>query len=134
MNRINAVLRKPFCLCVSPGCERAVFETEMRQSATLSANPSTGAVYSGTKFAVIAISEGLRQENDNIRVTVISPGLTKSELDDTISDPALAEGMRVSRKNAIGADAIARAIAFAVEQPADVNVSEIIMQPTASPY
>jgi Short-chain alcohol dehydrogenase of unknown specificity len=94
----------------------------------------TGAVYSGTKFAVMAISEGLRRENDNIRVTVISPGLTKSELDDTISDPALAEGMRESRKIAIGADAIARAIAFAVEQPADVDVSEIIVQPTASPY
>jgi NADP-dependent 3-hydroxy acid dehydrogenase YdfG len=94
----------------------------------------TGAVYSGTKFAVMAISEGLRQENGNIRVTVISPGLTKSELDDTISDPALAEGMREFRKTAIGADAIARAIAFAVEQPADVDVSEIIVQPTASPY
>jgi NADP-dependent 3-hydroxy acid dehydrogenase YdfG len=94
----------------------------------------TGAVYSGTKFAVMAISEGLRRENNNIRVTVISPGLTKSELDDTISDPALAEGMRESRKTAIGADAIARAIAFAVEQPADVDVSEIIVQPTASPY
>jgi NADP-dependent 3-hydroxy acid dehydrogenase YdfG len=94
----------------------------------------TGAVYSGTKFAVMAISEGLRRENDNIRVTVISPCLTRSELDDTISDPTLAEGMRESRKIAIGADAIARAIAFAVEQPADVDVSEIIVQPTASPY
>ena len=82
----------------------------------------------------VAISEGLRRENDNIRVTVISPGLTKSELDDTISDLALAEGMREFRRIAIGADAIARAIAFAVEQPADVNVSEIIVQPTASPY
>ncbi len=82
----------------------------------------------------VAISEGLRRENDNIRVMVISPGLTRSELDDTISDPALAEGMRESRKIAIGAESIARAIAFAVEQPADVDVSEIIVQPTASPY
>jgi NADP-dependent 3-hydroxy acid dehydrogenase YdfG len=94
----------------------------------------TSAVYSATKFAVIAISEGLRQENDNIRVTVISPGVTESELADTISDPATAEGMREFRRIAIGADAIARAIAFAVEQPADVDVSEIIMRPTASPF
>ena len=48
------------------------------------------AVYCATKFAVIAISEGLRQENDNIRVTVISPGVTESELADTISDPGSA--------------------------------------------
>src|SRR5499426_3279432 len=94
----------------------------------------TSAVYSATKFAVIAISEGLRQENDNIRVTVISPGVTESELADTISDPATAEGMREFRRIAIGADAIARAIAFAVVQPADVDVSEIIVRPTASPF
>jgi NADP-dependent 3-hydroxy acid dehydrogenase YdfG len=94
----------------------------------------TSAVYSATKFAVIAISEGLRQENDNIQVTVISPGVTESELADTISDPASAEGMRKFRRIALGADAIARAIAFAVEQPSDVDVSEIIVRPTASPY
>src|SRR5262249_10922131 len=94
----------------------------------------TSAVYSATKFAVIAISEGLRQENDNIRVTVISPGVTESELADTLSDPATAEDMREVRRIAIGADAIARAIAFAVEQPADVDVSEIIVRPTASPF
>jgi NADP-dependent 3-hydroxy acid dehydrogenase YdfG len=94
----------------------------------------TSAVYSATKFAVIAISEGLRQENDNIRVTVISPGVTESELADTISHSASAEGMREFRRIAIGADAIARAIAFAAEQPTDVDVSEIIVRPTASPY
>jgi NADP-dependent 3-hydroxy acid dehydrogenase YdfG len=94
----------------------------------------TGAVYCATKFAVIAISEGLRLENDNIRVTVISPGVTESELGDTISHLETAEGMREFRKNAIGPEAIARAIAFAIEQPADVDVSEIIVRPTASPY
>src|SRR5215470_12044540 len=95
----------------------------------------TGAVYCATKFAVMAISEGLRQEvGADIRVTVISPGLTESELADTISDPGAREGMREFRKIAIGPDAIARAIAFAVEQPADVDVSEIIVRPTASPY
>jgi NADP-dependent 3-hydroxy acid dehydrogenase YdfG len=95
----------------------------------------TGAVYCATKFAVMAISEGLRQEvGGDIRVTVISPGVTESELAETISDPGAREGMREFRKIAIGADAIARAIAFAVEQPADVDVSEIIVRPTASPY
>jgi NADP-dependent 3-hydroxy acid dehydrogenase YdfG len=53
----------------------------------------TSAVYSATKFAVIAISEGLRQENDNIRVTVISPGVTESELADSISDEGAREAM-----------------------------------------
>jgi NADP-dependent 3-hydroxy acid dehydrogenase YdfG len=94
----------------------------------------TGAVYCATKFAVIAISEGLRLENDNIRVTVVSPGVTESELGDTISHPETAEGMREVRKFAIGPEAIARAIAFAIEQPADVDVSEIIVRPTANPY
>jgi NADP-dependent 3-hydroxy acid dehydrogenase YdfG len=94
----------------------------------------TGAVYCATKFAVIAISEGLRLENDNIQVTVVSPGVTESELGNTISHPETAEGMREFRKNAIGPEAIARAIAFAIEQPADVDVSEIIVRPTASPY
>ena len=94
----------------------------------------TAAVYCATKFAVIAISEGLRQENDNIQVTVISPGVTESELADSISDEGAREGMREFRRIAIGPDAIARAIAFAVEQPNDVDVNEIIVRPTASPY
>lgn len=95
----------------------------------------TGAVYCATKFAVMAISEGLRQEvGGDIRVTIISPGVTESELAETISDPGTREGMREFRKVAIGPDAIARAIAFAVEQPAGVDVSEIIVRPTASPY
>lgn len=94
----------------------------------------TAAVYCATKYAVIAISEGLRQENQDIRVTVISPGVTESELANTISDPASAEGMRQFRQIAIGPDAIARAIAFAIEQPSDVDVSEIIVRPTASAY
>lgn len=95
----------------------------------------TAAVYCATKFAVMAISEGLRQEvGGDIRVTVISPGVTESELADSISDPAAAKWMQEFRRNAIPAAAIARAIAFAVEQPDDVDVSEIIVRPTASPY
>jgi NADP-dependent 3-hydroxy acid dehydrogenase YdfG len=95
----------------------------------------TAAVYCATKFAVGAISEGLRQEvGGDIRVTVISPGVTESELADSISDEAARLGMQEFRKLSIPADAIARAILFAIEQPDDVDVSEIIVRPTASPY
>jgi NADP-dependent 3-hydroxy acid dehydrogenase YdfG len=92
----------------------------------------TAAVYCATKFAVRAISEGLRQENDKIRVTVISPGVTESELADSISDPKGREEMKEYRKVAISPFAIARAIRFAVEQPADVDTTEMIVRPTAS--
>jgi NADP-dependent 3-hydroxy acid dehydrogenase YdfG len=95
---------------------------------------ATGAVYCATKFAVIAISEGLRQENTDIRVTVISPGVTTSELADTISHADTAKVIEDFRSVAIPAEAIARAIAYAIEQPDDVDVSEIIVRPTASPY
>ncbi len=94
----------------------------------------TAAVYCATKFAVLAISEGLRQENTDIRVTVISPGVTESELADSISDPGGREEMKGFRRIAIPASAIARSIAFAIEQPDDVDVSEIIVRPTASPF
>jgi NADP-dependent 3-hydroxy acid dehydrogenase YdfG len=94
----------------------------------------TAAVYCATKFAVAAISEGLRQENDRIRVTVISPGVTESELADSISDDTARQEMRGFRRIAIAPEAIARAIAYAVEQPDDVDVSEVIVRPTASPY
>jgi NADP-dependent 3-hydroxy acid dehydrogenase YdfG len=94
----------------------------------------TAAVYCATKYAVIAISEGLRQENTDIRVTVISPGVTTSELAHTISDESAAKAMETFREVAIPADAIARAIAFAIDQPGEVDVNEIIVRPTASPY
>ncbi|MCV2220186.1 SDR family oxidoreductase [Pseudomonas mercuritolerans] len=95
----------------------------------------TAAVYCATKYAVRAISEGLRQEvGGDIRVTVIAPGETESELAESISDEGGREEMKSFRKIAIPAEAIARAIAYAVEQPADVDVSELIVRPTASPY
>ncbi|MBE9180139.1 SDR family oxidoreductase [Oculatella sp. LEGE 06141] len=95
----------------------------------------TAAVYCATKFAVGAISEGLRQEvGGDIRVTVISPGVTESELADSISDEAARKGMQEFRRLSIPAEAIARSILFAIEQPDDVDVSEIIVRPTASPY
>jgi len=95
----------------------------------------TAAVYCATKFAVAAITEGLRQEvGGDIRVTLVSPGVVESELADSISDPGGREEMRTFRSIAIKPEAIARTIRFAIEQPADVDVSEIIVRPTASPY
>ncbi|AVT22497.1 oxidoreductase [Paracidovorax avenae] len=94
----------------------------------------TAAVYCATKYAVWAISEGLRQEHSDIRVTTISPGVTTSELAESISDEKGREEMKAFRRVAIGADAIARAIRFAIEQPADVDTSEIVIRPTASAH
>ncbi|HXI58825.1 MAG TPA: SDR family oxidoreductase, partial [Polyangia bacterium] len=89
------------------------------------------AVYAGTKFAVRAISEGLRQEVDGIRTTIISPGAVQTELPLGISDPESATRIReFYRQQAISPDAVARAIAFAIEQPADVDINEILLRPT----
>lgn len=95
----------------------------------------TAAVYSATKFAVWAISEGLRKEQSGaIRVSVISPGVTESELAESISDSAAREAMRTYRALAIPASAIADAIAFAIGQPPTVDVNEIIVRPAASTH
>lgn len=91
----------------------------------------TCAVYSGTKFAVRAISDGLRQETKEIRVTVVSPGVVESELAHTITDPSTRAWIEDFRKTSLTPDAIARGVAYAIEQPADVDVSEIIIRPVA---
>jgi NADP-dependent 3-hydroxy acid dehydrogenase YdfG len=88
-------------------------------------------MYSATKFAVLAISEGLRLENKDVRVTVISPGVVESELANTISDPATRAYAEEYRAIALKPEAIARALAYAIEQPPDVDVNEIIVRPTA---
>ncbi len=91
-----------------------------------------GAVYCATKHAVRAISEGIRQEVEGIRTTIISPGAVQSELPMGISDPDTAAGTKeFYRLVAIPADAVARAIAFAIEQPVDVDINEILLRPTA---
>jgi NADP-dependent 3-hydroxy acid dehydrogenase YdfG len=94
----------------------------------------TAAVYCATKYAVWAISDGLRQETDRLRVTVISPGVVTSELAETISDGTARDAMKEFRKIAIEPDAISRAVLYAIQQPSDVDVSEIIVRPTASPH
>ncbi|KOU31418.1 oxidoreductase [Streptomyces sp. WM6373] len=93
----------------------------------------TAAVYCATKFAVRAVSEGLRQESGgDVRVTLVSPGVTASELADHISDPAAREAMRAYRAVALPASAVADAIAYAVSQPPEVDVNEIVVRPAAS--
>ena len=93
----------------------------------------TMAVYSGTKFAVRAISEGLRQEaGDKLRVTIISPGFISTDFVDSVTNPEVRAQLAAARdKFAIPPDAIARAIAFVIEQPPDVDVNEVVIRPTA---
>jgi NADP-dependent 3-hydroxy acid dehydrogenase YdfG len=92
----------------------------------------TAAVYCATKHAVRAISEGLRQEHRELRVTCIHPGVVESELADSITDPVAAEMMVGYRAIALQPDAIGRAVRFAIEQPDDVDVNEIVVRPTAA--
>ncbi|MAL98073.1 MAG: oxidoreductase [Alteromonadaceae bacterium] len=90
------------------------------------------AVYCATKYAVRALSEGLRMEaGDEIRSTNISPGAVATELTSTITDPDAKASAEELYKVAIDADAVARAIEYAIEQPADVDINEIILRPTA---
>ena len=90
-------------------------------------------VYAGTKNAVRAISEGLRQEaGEKLRVTVISPGFIRTDFAEPMTNPEVKAQILAARdKIAIPPEAIARAIAFAIEQPADVDVGEIVVRPTA---
>jgi NADP-dependent 3-hydroxy acid dehydrogenase YdfG len=99
-----------------------------------------GAVYSATKFGVRALSDGLRQESTDVRVTTISPGLTRTELTHGGGDAQLQRSMReVSETVGIDpssiassiASAIASAIGYVISQPAGVDVSEVVINPTA---
>ncbi len=91
-----------------------------------------GAVYCASKYAVRAISEGLRQEvGGDIRCTIISPGAVATELTDSVKDPDASENITQVYQDAIAPDAIARAIAFAIEQPTEVDINEILVRPTA---
>jgi NADP-dependent 3-hydroxy acid dehydrogenase YdfG len=90
------------------------------------------AVYAATKHAVRALSEGLRQEVKpyNIRTTVLSPGAVATELPNTTTEPDIAEKVRKSYEIAISAESFARAVAFAISQPEEVDVNEILFRPT----
>ena len=90
-------------------------------------------VYAGTKNAVRTISEGLRQEaGANLRVTTVSPGFVHTDFAESMTNPDVKAQIVATRdKMAIPPDAIARAIAFAIEQPPDVDIGEIVIRPTA---
>lgn len=91
----------------------------------------TAAVYCATKYAVRAITDGLRQETagQGIRVTLVSPGVTESELAESITDNEAKEIMKEYRRTTLPATAIARAIVYALEQPEYVDVSEMVIKP-----
>jgi NADP-dependent 3-hydroxy acid dehydrogenase YdfG len=92
----------------------------------------TAAVYCATKFAVRAITDGLRQEVEGIRVTLVSPGVVQSELASTVTHAESAAAINEYRKTSLPAESIAKAIRYAIEQPPDVDVSEIVVRPTKS--
>jgi NADP-dependent 3-hydroxy acid dehydrogenase YdfG len=89
-------------------------------------------VYCASKYAVRAITEGLRQEMSAIRVTLITPGVTESELGHDITDERTAQAVRQLRSIALPTDAIARAVLYAMSQPDDVDVNEIIVRSVRS--
>ncbi|MGW5061939.1 SDR family oxidoreductase [Streptomyces sp. NPDC004096] len=92
----------------------------------------TAAVYCATKFGVVALSEGLRQESRDVRVTVVSPGFTQSELTHRGGSAEAQGAARAAAEQlAIPASAVADAIVFAIDQPAQVDVNELIVRPTA---
>ena len=95
-----------------------------------------GTVYCATKAAVRALTEGLRMElhSQNIRCTMISPGAIATELSESSSDEATRKNLREFMKMAIPASAIARAIAYAIEQPVEVEVDEMVIRPTVQDF
>ena len=92
-----------------------------------------GTVYSATKSAVRALTEGLRVElhSENIRCTMISPGAVATEIPESSSEEATRENLREFYKMAIPANSIAIAIAYAIEQPPEVEIDEVVIRPTA---
>ena len=96
-----------------------------------------GTIYSATKSAVRVISEGLRQEVKpyNIRTTIISPGAVESELPDSITDRDIGAAIsKFYKETAISADSFANMVAFAMSQPDDVDINEILFRPTRQEY
>lgn len=94
-----------------------------------------GTVYSGTKYAVRAITDGLRAEvGGNIRTTSIEPGAVDSELKYGSSHEESSEAVQQFYQQAIPSDSVARAIAYAIEQPDDVDINEIVLRPTSQEF
>ena len=94
-----------------------------------------GTVYCATKASVRALTEGLRMElTQNIRCTMISPGAIATELSESTSDEATRKDLREFMKMAIPASVIAKAIAYAIEQPVEVEVDEMVIRPTVQDF
>ena len=95
-----------------------------------------GVVYGATKSAVRVLTEGLRMElhSQNIRCTMISPGAVATELPESSSEEETRKNLREFYKMAIPADSIARAIAYAIKQPAEVEIDEVVIRPTAQDF
>lgn len=94
------------------------------------------AVYAATKHAVRVISEGLRTEvkRYGIRTTIISPGAVATEIVDGLTESDVRERIRALYAMAIPADVVARAIAYAIAEPAEVDINEILLRPTAQQF
>jgi NADP-dependent 3-hydroxy acid dehydrogenase YdfG len=94
------------------------------------------AVYSATKSAVRVLTEGLRMEVKpyNIRTTIVSPGAVASELPDSVTEPDVAEAVRKNYEGAIPADSFASMVAFAMSQPENVDINEILFRPTSQEF
>jgi NADP-dependent 3-hydroxy acid dehydrogenase YdfG len=94
------------------------------------------AVYAATKHAVRVISEGLRMEVKpyNIRTTVISPGAVDTELPDSVTEPDIAKAVKEFYKVAVSPDSFAQAVAYAIGQPDDVDINEILFRPTLQEF
>jgi len=95
-----------------------------------------GAVYAATKHAVRALTEGLRQEVKpyNLRTTIISPGAVATELPDSATETDIRDAFRQFYEIAVPADSFARAVAYAISQPDDVDINEILFRPTAQEF
>lgn len=116
---------------------RSVLDPYRDSASVIEASDPGSAVYSATKHAVRALSEGLRQEVKpyNIRTTVISPGVVATELPNSVTDPAVSGRIhKLYEEIAIPAESFARAVAFAISQPDDVDINEILFRPTRQEY
>lgn len=98
------------------------------------AGSPASAVYCATKYAIRAISDGLRRETTNIRVTLVSPGTVESQMARSMSDDTARDAMKALRRVAIRPESVAHTIVYAIDQPADVDVSELIVGATVSAY
>src|SRR5207249_11078118 len=133
---------REFCTELPPSClkcknRRAVTSSTWPLFSGSRCSPPAEGFYCATKSAVRALTEGLRMKlhSENIRCTIISPGAVESELKNGTSDPSSAAFVKdLYKKIAIPANSVARAVLYAIEQPADVEIDEVVLRPTAQDF